>query len=75
MLRKIYHVTPIGDAWGVRRERRKRADSIHLFKTDAVEHAKQLARTAALGAVKVHGRNGRLQSEFTYREDPRSTRG
>jgi hypothetical protein len=75
MVRKVYHVTPVGDVWGVRRARRKRADSIHFFKTDAIARAKRLARAASLGQVKVHGRNGRLQTEFTYREDPRSTRG
>ncbi len=75
MVRKVYHVTPVGDAWGVHRARRKRADSIHLFKTDAIARAKRLARAAPLGQVKVHGRNGRIQDEFTYREDPRSTRG
>ena len=75
MVRKVYHVTPVGEAWGVRRARRKRADSIYFIKTDAIARAKRLARAAPLGQVKVHGRNGRIQLEFTYREDPRSTRG
>ena len=75
MVRKVYHVTPVGEAWGVRRARRKRADSIYFIKTDAIARAKRLARAAPLGQVKVHGRNGRIQTEFTYREDPRSTRG
>ena len=75
MIRSVYHVTPVGDAWGVRRERRKRADSLHLTKTDAIARAKRLARAAALGQVKVHGRSGRIQTEITYREDPRSSRG
>ena len=75
MKRKTYHVTPVGYAWGVRRARCKRADSVHLFKMEAISKAKRLARAAPLGQVKVHGRNGRIQLEFTYREDPRSTRG
>jgi hypothetical protein len=75
MERKIYHVTPVGDAWGVRRPRRKRADSIHMFKSEAIERAKRLARAAAFGQVKVHGRNGRIQTEHTYKEDSRRTRG
>lgn len=75
MVRSVYHVMPIGDAWGVRRERRKRADSLHLIKTDAIARAKRLARAAAVGQVKVHGRNGRIQNEFTYKEDPRNSRG
>ena len=75
MSRKVYHVAPVGDAWGVRRARRIRADSVHLFKADAVARAKRLAKAAPLGQVKVHGRNGRIQLEFTYREDPRRSRG
>jgi Uncharacterized protein conserved in bacteria (DUF2188) len=75
MDRKVYHVTPIGEVWGVRRARRKRSDSIHFFKTEAIARAKRLARAAPLGQVKVHGRNGRIQLEFTYREDPPRTRG
>ena len=75
MIRRIYHVTPVGYAWGVRRARRKRSDSIHMFKLDAIARAKRLARAAALGQVKVHGRNGRIQTEYTYKEDSRSTRG
>jgi hypothetical protein len=75
MVRRVYHVTPVGEAWGVRRARRKRADSIYLFKTDAIARAKHLARAAPLGQVKVHGRNGRIQTEFTYREDSPRSRG
>ncbi|MEJ0038624.1 MAG: DUF2188 domain-containing protein [Gammaproteobacteria bacterium] len=75
MSRNVYHVTPVGDAWGVRRARRIRSDSIHLLKTDAVARAKRLAKAASLGQVKVHGRNGRIQTEFTYVEDSRSSRG
>jgi hypothetical protein len=56
MSRKVYHVTPVGDAWGVRRARRIRADSIYLLKSDAVARAKRLAKAASLGQVKVHSR-------------------
>lgn len=75
MTRTVYHVTPVGDAWGVRRARRKRSDSVHMFKDDAVARAKRLAKAAALGQVRVHGRNGRIQNEYTYREDPATSRG
>jgi hypothetical protein len=75
MVRKVYHVTPVGDVWGVRRARRKRSDSIHMFKWDAIARAKRLARAAPLGQVKVHGRNGRIQTEYTYKEDSHRTRG
>jgi hypothetical protein len=75
MSRTVYHVMSVGYAWGVRRARRLRADSVHLFKKDAIARAKRLAKAASLGQVKVHGRNGCIQTEFTYREDPRNSRG
>jgi hypothetical protein len=75
MIRSIYHVVPVGHIWGVRRERRERAGSVHFKKTDAIAQAKRLARAAPLGQVKVHGRNGLIQLEFTYREDPHRPRG
>jgi len=75
MDRKVYHVAPVGEAWGVRRARRKRADSIYFLKTDAVARAKRLAKAASHGQVKVHGRNGRLQVEYTYRDDPHGAAG
>ena len=75
MDRKVYHVTPVGEAWGVRRARRKRADSIYFLKTDAVARAKCLAKAATRGQVKVHGRNGRVQIEYKYKEEPHTTKG
>ena len=75
MTRKIYYVTSVGDVWGVRRARRKRLDGVHMRKADAIGHAKRLARAALPGQVIVAGRNGRIQTEYTYGEDPRDTSG
>lgn len=75
MTRMVYHVTAVGDAWAVRRARRKRPECLFTYKPEAVSHARRLARAAALGQVKVHGRNGRMQAEYTYGRDPRRTRG
>ena len=75
MIRSIYHVVPVGHVWGVRRERHQRSGSIHFKKTDALAQAKRLARAAPFGQVKVHGRNGLIQLEFTYRDDPHRSRG
>ena len=75
MNRIVYHVVPIGQAWGVRRARRVRPDSLYWFKKPAVGWAKRLAKAAPLGQVKVHGRNGQIQSEFTYRGDPPTSEG
>jgi hypothetical protein len=51
MARAIYHVTPAGDAWRVKRAGTRRATSIHHHKSDAGE----LHRPEA---VEVFGRRG-----------------
>ena len=75
MNRKIYHVTPSGDVWRVKRAGATRAASVHENKSMAVARAKALAKSASLGQVKVHRRNGEIQTEYTYGDDPSRTRG
>ncbi len=76
MARKVYHVTPSGDGdWRVKREGSSRADSVHEDKADAVERAKGLAKDAPLGQVVIHDREGKIQTEHTYRQDPYPPKG
>ena len=75
MGRDIYHVTPVGDAWRVEREGARRAASIRSRRSDAIARAKALATRRGLGQVKVHRRDGQIQTEYTYGKDPRKTVG
>lgn len=75
MAQKIYHVIPVGNAWRVTRIGARCADSMHQRKVDAIARAKALAQGAAVRQVRVHGRNGKIQIEYTYGKDPRRTRG
>jgi len=75
MSRRVYHVTPCGDAWRVQRVGAKRAASIRERRADAIARAKELAMRGALGQVRVHGSDGEIQTEWTYGNDPRRTRG
>ena len=75
MARKTYHVTPAREGWRVKRAGAGRADSIHENKTGAIARAKALANHAALGQVKVHRRDGEIQTEYTYGKDPRRSAG
>lgn len=49
------------------------------FKTVAIKVARQLARdiqkAGGLAQVRVFGRNGRIQTEWTYGRDPRRSKG
>jgi hypothetical protein len=70
--RVVYHVVPNSSAekWLVTQENasfRREFDT----KAEAEEEAKRLARSAALGQVKVHKKDGNMEYESTYGEDPR----
>lgn len=70
--RVVYHVVPNSSAekWVVSQEN---ADyrSEHDTKEKAVQEARRLAQQADLGQIKVHRKNGNMEYESTYGEDPR----
>ncbi len=70
--RVVYHVVPnsSGEKWVVSQER---AEFRREFETkdEAVQLAKELARKEELGQVKVHKKDGNMEYESTYGEDPR----
>ncbi len=70
--RVVYHVVPnsSGERWVVSQEKaefRREFDT----KEEAVEFAKERARKEELGQVKVHKKDGNMEYESTYGEDPR----
>lgn len=76
MNRNVYHVVRRNESWQVRRPRARRASGCHSSKVAAIAHAKALAsRPSTLGQVVVHRRDGRVETEWTYGNDPRRTRG
>jgi hypothetical protein len=69
--REVYHVVPNSSAerWVVSQERaefRKEFDT----KEEAVEFARQRAKAATLGQIKVHKSDGNMEYESTYGDDP-----
>lgn len=70
--RVVYHVVPSssGERWVVSQENaefRREFDT----KEEAVQFAKERARKEELGQVKVHKKDGNMEYESTYGEDPR----
>lgn len=70
--RVVYHVVPdsAAERWVVSQENagfRREFDT----KEEAVEFAKERARKETLGQVKVHKKDGNMEYESTYGEDPR----
>jgi hypothetical protein len=69
--RKVVDVTPArGDSWDVRVEGRRRASGKYAGKARAVERAKELARKAPLGRVRIKDRDGKIEAGHTYGKDP-----
>jgi Uncharacterized protein conserved in bacteria (DUF2188) len=74
--RVVYHVVPNSSAerWVVSQENaefRREFDT----KEEALEFAKERAKKEELGQVKVHKKDGNMEYENTYGEDPRRTPG
>lgn len=69
--REVYHVVPnsSGEKWVVSQER---AEFRREFETKeaAVEFARERAQQAGLGQIKVHKKDGNMEYESTYGEDP-----
>lgn len=74
--RVVYHVVPdaSGDKWLVSQENASYRTE-HETKDEAVQEAKRLAQEAELGQVKVHKKDGNMEYESTYGDDPRRSPG
>jgi uncharacterized protein (DUF433 family) len=72
--RQVYEVVPHSkDGWDVKKEGRSRASAHHATKAAAVADARERAKAAPLGQVRLKGRDGRIQNEWTYGKGPRRT--
>jgi hypothetical protein len=73
--RQVWSVEPRPDGgWAVQRDGTKRADSLHDGKDAAVARGSDLGRRNN-GQLRVKGKDGRIQDERTYGDDPRATPG
>ena len=75
--RTVYHVTPNSDLskWLVVRENDDSFRNEFETKAEAEEAAKTRARKEQPSQVKVHKKDGNMEYESTYGDDPRSSRG
>jgi len=72
MSRKVVHVTPDGDGgWNVKSAGAEKAAANFENKAEAIDRAKEIAKNASLGQVKIHGMDRKIQTEYTYGKDPR----
>lgn len=76
MARKRVWVSPDGEGgWDVKSQGAKRSASNFEDKTDAIAKAKGIAKNAPEGQVIIQKRDGTIQTEYTYKNDPYPPRG
>ena len=68
------HVVPRNDGWAVRKEGTSRATSIHQTQRDAVDAAREMARSWRSELI-IHGRDGRIRDRDRYSPDRTPLRG
>lgn len=79
--RTIYHVTPAGDRsvdekWQIEhKEGRRNLREPHRTQRQAIDAAREKAKEHQPAQVIIHGRDGRIRTEYTYGNDPRRTPG
>ena len=75
MGRKVYDISKKGDGWAVKGRDNERASIITNTKTEAINAAAQIGRNNGNAQVVIHKRNGQIQSERTYGNDPYPPKG
>jgi len=73
MARKVYHAVPSGSMWQVKHS----GDvlSTHLYKTDAINSGREVAKRNQPSQLVIHLANGEIETEYTYGDDPNPPRG
>lgn len=68
MTRSQYHVVPAGDAWKV--EQGSKVAGTYDTKNEAIEQGRKVARGDQPSQLVVHTADGRIETEYTYKDDP-----
>jgi hypothetical protein len=66
--RTQYHVVPDGAGWKV--EHGSTVDSTHGTKNEAIERGRATAQGNLPSQLVVHTADGKIETEYTYKDDP-----
>jgi hypothetical protein len=69
-----YHVVPQDKGWAVKKQNAARASSTHDTKAEAVKAGRAVAKRNE-GSLRIHKKDGTIQEERTYRDDPYPPKG
>ena len=75
--RAVFHVTQSKQTnkWQVKEEGHAQPESTHRTQEAAIDSARRSAKAETLGQVKIHGRDNKIRTEYTYGEDPHPPKG
>ena len=73
--RVTYTVAPDGDRWKVSKRGGSRASGTFDKKQDAGSRGREIAKAQERGQLVIKKQNGRIQTEYTYGDDPCPPRG
>lgn len=68
------HVVPQRGKWAVRRSGSSRASKTFEKQSDAIDHARDIARNQKT-ELYIHGRDGRIRARDSYGNDPVRSQG
>jgi hypothetical protein len=65
----VFHVTPHAGGWAINRVGAELPEAVVNLKKEALVVARGLAKTLPSSQVVIHGKDGRIQDEWTYGDD------
>ena len=68
-------VAPDGDRWSVKKRGGSRASGTFDKKEDAIRRGRELAKAQERGQLVIKKQIGRIQTEYSYGDDPCPPRG
>ncbi|MFH1226998.1 MAG: DUF2188 domain-containing protein [Planctomycetota bacterium] len=69
--RTVYYVVPFGNVgWAIKKEGNSEPIAIYSSKDTAVAIAVSMAKNNKPSQVKILGMDGKIQTEYTYGDDP-----
>lgn len=68
--RFVLHVVPNANGWEVKRQGSGETEWLVDNKDNAVNHAREVARANQPSQIVIHTRDGRIETEHTYGDDP-----
>jgi len=73
--RKVFHIVFKEKKWLIKQEGTGKPINFSKTKEKAIKKGRKIARKERLSQLKIHKKNGRIQEERTYGEDPKKYKG